>query len=57
MDITYDPLFVTITAEYWTSSGIKLCNEHGNTKEGEREAENFRYSARMSSLWCLSRTE
>ena len=30
MDIVYDSLFVTNPAQYQTSSGRKLCNEHGN---------------------------
>ena len=57
MDITYDPLFVTKPAQYQTSSGIKLCNEHGDIIEGGLEAENFRYSSHIGSFPCPSRAQ
>ena len=44
MNIVYDSLFVTNPAKYQTSTGIKLCNEHGKITEGALEAENFGYS-------------
>lgn len=57
MDIVYDSLFVTNPTQYQTSSGIKLCNEHGNITEGALEAENFGYSSHIRSLRCLSSVE
>lgn len=57
MDIIYDSLFVTNPAQYQTSSGIKLCNEHGNITEGGPEAENFGCSSHIRFLWCLSSAE
>ena len=53
MDIIYDSLFVTNPVQYQTSSGIKLCNEHGNITEGSLEAEKFGYSSHIRSLRCL----